>query len=151
MADGSKEIPLKCRPRPSLLVHAPDLHQNAKHSSREKTKSSGKKRGGRERGKGKEREARQSPGWLFLALLIVWDFSPVPSASPYPCYLHTSSTVLQELYPEVSRPEANVKENWTSRREGWRSSAGMKGRNDVLKAEATPAQAEQQHLYENII
>lgn len=47
MADGSKEIPLKCRPRPSLLVHAPDLHQNAKHSSREKTKSSGKK-GGRE-------------------------------------------------------------------------------------------------------
>lgn len=75
----------------------------------------------------------------------------MPSASPYPCYLHTSSTVLQELYPKVSWPEANVKEKQTSRREGWRICAGMKGRNDVLKAEATPDQAEQPHLYENII
>jgi len=62
VADGSKEIPLKCRPRPSLLVHTPDLHQHAKHSSIEETKSSRKKRGGRKRGKGSEIAARQSPG-----------------------------------------------------------------------------------------
>lgn len=90
MADGSKEIPLKCRPRPSLFFHTLDLHQHAKHSSRKKTKSPRKKRGG-EGGGSEERESRQSPCRLFIALLIIWDFFPVPFATPHHYWLHTGS------------------------------------------------------------
>lgn len=145
-----KKSPLNADPDPAcLFMHRTCIKMPS--TAPERRQSPQERRGEGERGGRKEREARQSPGWLFLALLIVWDFSPAPSASPYPCYLHTSSTVLQELCPKVLWPEANVKEKQTSRREGRRSSAGMKGRTDVLKAEATPDQAEQPHLYENII
>lgn len=151
MADGSKEIPLKCRPRPSLFFHTLDLHQHAKHSSRKKTKSPRKKQGGRRRGQGRERETRQSPGWLFLALLIVRDFCLVLFATPCHYYLHTGSK-LWRMSCRIGIPRSLFQEvNIGGKQNSWEwgTCAGMKGRNDVQKAEATLHQAEQLHWHEN--
>lgn len=132
MADGSKEIPLKCRPRPSLFFHTLDLHQHAKHSSRKKTKSPRKKQGGRRRGQGRERETRQSPGWLFLALLIVRDFCLVLFATPCHYYLHTGSKLcggcpLGLVFPDLYFKRWTLEGSETAGSEGpvqeWR--AGM--------------------------
>lgn len=65
MADGSKEISLKCRTRPSLFFHTLDLHQHAKHSSRKKDKVPKKEAEREKEGEGvreRERETRQRPG-----------------------------------------------------------------------------------------
>lgn len=114
-----------------------------------RTKSPRKKRRGRRRGKGRKGETRQSPGWLFSALLIVWDFSLALFATPHhysaqrqqapwrmSCRIGVPRCILQEVDVRGRRnrgSEGPVQE--------WK--AGMQ------KAEAMLNQVEQLHWYEN--
>lgn len=61
----------------------------------ERRQSPQERSGEGEGGSREERETRQSPGWLFLALLIVRDFCLTPFATPCHSYLYASSKLCE--------------------------------------------------------
>lgn len=139
-----KKSPLNADPDPACFfthrtcINMPSTAPERRQSPQERSEEG--KGGGREK-----RETRQSPGWLFLALLIVWDFSPAPFVTPCHYSLHTGSKLWRISYssriPRTLLQEVNVSWEWGT----W----GMKGRNDMQKAEATLNQAERLHRHEN--
>lgn len=146
-----KKSPLNADPDPAcFFTHRTCI--NMPSTAPERRQSPQERSGEGEGGGREERETRQSPGWLFLALLIVWDFFPASFATPPPLLSAHRQQNLWRMSCRIGIPRSQLQEaNIRGRRnsQDWGTWAGKKGRNDVQKAEATPNQAEQLHRYEN--
>lgn len=117
-----KKSPLNADPDPAcFFTHRTCI--NMPSTAPERRQSPQERSGEGEGGGREERETRQSPGWLFLALLIVWDFFPASFATPRHYCLHTGSKIcggcpVGLVFPGLSCKRRTSEEGETARTEG---------------------------------
>lgn len=101
---------MQTQTQPVFFTHPTCI--NMPSTAPEKRQSPQERSGEGEGGSREERETRQSPGWLFLAL-IVWDFCLTPFATRCYSYLYASNKLWEGCLVGLISPGLCCK-RWTS-------------------------------------